>query len=495
MANVTVRNRLVDGNVMNVFRITGAILDSPSVIVSSFLFLSTKFANYVCTGCECNMAGSLMTQCDKSTGYCVCVPGISGPRCDRCSRGFTGTAPHCTACGECFDNWDMIIEKLKNETFTLLDKARAIKQTGTTGAYTRQFTEIESSLKDVDDILAGQDIDEIDLDRVQQMINDHRQSLNGLQDTLNEYEKNLNDTKSDILNVNFKLQSLQDKSRQLEGDAKKLKEEATTLQEANVEGAYNITKDAQRRSRLAKNQVDQSSNILNESQTRRRNTENLIEQTSGRHNQSYDEYNVELGRIQDEIQRMEHGLYSMNSKVCGGSSTVDKCDPACGGAGCDRCGGASCKDSAVSKAAEALDMAKNSETALNEKNRAVNDELRRINDARIKSDEALNEAKTTYERILKAKNMTTNTATEVSELLTQINAFLDNQAAVPSNIRSLAEQCLNAKIKLEKNQIEELERNINKTISTLTDTDRILRETQASLATSNELKIKAEQAK
>lgn len=40
-----------------------------------------------CVPCHCNSFGSKSFDCDEN-GQCRCQPGVTGPKCDRCSRGF-----------------------------------------------------------------------------------------------------------------------------------------------------------------------------------------------------------------------------------------------------------------------------------------------------------------------------------------------------------------------------------------------------------------------
>ena len=70
---------------------------------------------FLVSACECDPAGSAALHCERNTGKCECLPGIGGHKCDRCARGTTGQIPYCEPCGECFDNWDRIIEELKSE--------------------------------------------------------------------------------------------------------------------------------------------------------------------------------------------------------------------------------------------------------------------------------------------------------------------------------------------------------------------------------------------
>ena len=57
-----------------------------------------------------------MLQCDRRTGQCDCIKGVTGDKCDMCDRGTTGVLPNCKPCGECFDDWDKTISILRSES-------------------------------------------------------------------------------------------------------------------------------------------------------------------------------------------------------------------------------------------------------------------------------------------------------------------------------------------------------------------------------------------
>lgn len=445
--------------------------------------------------CECNPSGSATLQCLRNNGSCVCIDGISGPRCDRCARGFTGRAPHCDPCGECFDNWDLTITTLKDHTLRLLDAARRIKQTGTTGAYTKEFNEIESSLSEIEAILAGQNVTEADVGGIEEMIDQLRRNLTETQNILSGFENHMDGINKRILAANLALSDLRRKSQDLQFQADALRENATKLQEANVEGAFNITRDAQRRSRASEQRIRETMPILYESERKRRQTERLLEQVSGRYNASFNDNEASLNDISRQISLLEDKIPNINELVCDGRGTVSNCDTLCGGAGCGKCGGLSCTQGATTKADNALDLATKADGILKEKEKVARDELNRIVEARHKSEEALREAMAAYERAIFAKNTSEETTLEVQELLDRIEEFLREDTSRPAEIRTMAEECLALEISLKPEQIQELARQINDTISGLTDITRILIETAADLANANRLKDRADRAK
>lgn len=97
----------------------------------------------------------------------------------------------CSTCGECFGNWDRIIQELKSkfennklqkmlklflflffigETVEVVAAASEIKQQGTTGAYSREFDVMQTRIDEVKNLLKSSSVSTLDLDQLQEMI-------------------------------------------------------------------------------------------------------------------------------------------------------------------------------------------------------------------------------------------------------------------------------------------------------------------------------------
>ena len=84
----------------------------------------------------------------------MCVEGVSGPRCDVCSRGYTGQFPDCQRCHQCFADWDVIVGQLTNQTHRLVSKVNTIKASGITGPYKQTIDNVEKSASAIRTLLA-----------------------------------------------------------------------------------------------------------------------------------------------------------------------------------------------------------------------------------------------------------------------------------------------------------------------------------------------------
>ena len=82
------------------------------------------------TACNCNAAGSVTLQCNRTTGTCQCKPGMVGHRCDKCAVDTTGEMPQCEVCGECYYQWKSTLEYLTKNVSVEIGKVGNISISG-----------------------------------------------------------------------------------------------------------------------------------------------------------------------------------------------------------------------------------------------------------------------------------------------------------------------------------------------------------------------------
>nr|XP_045621460.1 laminin subunit beta-1-like isoform X3 [Procambarus clarkii] len=446
-----------------------------------------------CLACNCNFEGSETLQCDHETGQCKCLEGIGGDKCDECARGFTGRAPHCQPCGECFDNWDFILTELKDRTQALIAAAGQIKQSGATGAYSHEFESMEEKINDVRDILLSANMTSQSLVSLEDLIQELRANLTNAAAELQGLEGGVDNTTQRISLATNALADLRLQAEELRNQAGDLKEKATKLQEANVEGALNLTRYAGERSRAAQERVDFTQVIVSESERNRRRIENLLLHAGDRFNRTQDENEAKLSGLSDMLDDMDGGMPDLNEQVC--DRRGDPCDTYCGGAGCGKCGGLSCNDGLVNTAELALKFADDAEETLKKKEASADELLRGVSGAKRQSDIAFDLAKMAFEMTFQARNMTDSHRAAISKLLEEIEEYFNVPGAKPKEIRVLAEEVLALDISLRPEQITDLAERITLTIDSLTNIDAIIDATRNDLDIAVQLKERADQAK
>lgn len=110
------------------------------------------------------------------------------------------------------------------------------------GAYKDEFFEIEKNLEEIDRIINGANINELDIKSIEELVANLRQTLGEIERKLTEFTREIEKTSERLTDANLNLASLNNKVEELEIDMKKLRDNATSLVEENVEGAYNLTK-------------------------------------------------------------------------------------------------------------------------------------------------------------------------------------------------------------------------------------------------------------
>ncbi|XP_076033711.1 laminin subunit beta-1 isoform X3 [Oratosquilla oratoria] len=447
-----------------------------------------------CLPCDCNRDGAETLQCDHETGKCQCRLGIGGHKCDVCDRGFTGRAPYCSPCGECFENWDFILEELKERTKALIDAASQIKQSGATGAYSHEFESMEEHIEDVREILLTANLTSQNLGTLEDLIDQLTESLSLSANELQGLELSVDNTTQRISLANTALVDLRLQAEELRNKAGDLKEKATKLQEANVEGALNLTRIAEQRSREANRQVDLTQIIVGESERNRKRTELLLLHASDRFNRTQQENEDILSDLGLKLDEMEDSMPDLNEQVC--DRRGNPCDAFCGGAGCNgKCGGLSCNDGLVNTAKGALQFTEDAENILKKKEASADELLRGVSSAKRQSDIAFDLAKMAFDVAFDARNKSAGYKEAIQMLLNEIDEYYKTAGAKPDEIRILAEEVLKLDISLRPEQITALAEEIASTIDSLTNIDAIIDATRNDLDFANGLKERADLAK
>lgn len=287
---------------------------------------------------------------------CVCHKGIGGEKCDQCDRGYHGDAPQCSPCGECFDNWDLILSGLSNKTNAVIDEASRIQKVGTAGVYSQEFDDMERSLNEIEALISNTTIRGQDLDALNALAtileNNITESMQQLEDM-----NNLLENVSQRVNLgDVALKRLKNRTNSLHEAAAELKENATRLQEENVQGALNVTQQMAEQSRQAERMANDTSNVLADAERFRKHTENLLAKNRVAVDEAQEKNKESLVKLNDKLKAFALVMPELNLQMCG--ANVTDCSPVCGGAGCGFCGGLSCDIGAVTKANQALDVAK-----------------------------------------------------------------------------------------------------------------------------------------
>ncbi|KAL4226155.1 Laminin subunit beta-1 [Mactra antiquata] len=445
-----------------------------------------------CYPCECDDQGSASFQCDRRTGQCSCLVGISGYKCDRCDRGTTGELPNCVPCGDCFNNWDRIVRDLRDQTETLIEQGRNIQIEGAAGAFDKEFKIMEENLAKIRDIVENAGVSSYDVEQLEMMLKEIRENITTNVEDLNELDETVQTTRGRISEGNNRIAALQLGVQDLNKKAEQLRSNASDIQARDVEGAFNITKEADRASKEAQAIVDGTARYIQESQDVREQVENMLKDNMNDFDNSLKENQEALTKLDGEVNDLSGKITDINSMVCDGKG--DPCDDVCGGGGCGKCGGTSCEKGAVTKADNALDLAMKAENMLRVKEENARSLHTNVSAAQDLSQMAKADVQMAFDEAVKARRMSEDTRTNLEQLLNEIRDFLNINGASPQSIEEMAEEVLSMSISLRPDQIRELSDEIKSTIQGLQNIDGILADTTDNLTLAEVLKERADNA-
>ncbi|XP_017782768.1 PREDICTED: laminin subunit beta-1 isoform X2 [Nicrophorus vespilloides] len=444
-----------------------------------------------CQECTCDIHGSATMQCDRKTGACDCHPGIGGYKCDRCAKGYIGDAPNCAPCGECFDNWDRILTEHKNNTEIEIERAKNIKKVGATGAYTKEFEEMEHMLNEVENLLNSTETIDLDsIDKKSKVLNQKIKEIN--EGILQDLSSKLAITSEKNKVHELQLQNLNSKLEASMNQTSMLLANGTVLQEGNVQGALHLIEQAKVKADRAVQNAESSHKNITYAERQCKAADNLMNITDQDYNKKEKEDKLALQDIRDQVDELTKALPDMNNLVCDRQGSP--CDAICGGAGCNMCGDSvSCENGAKQQSEIALMLANTTENILKKTEAKAYEFIRNV--TLVNTTLSKQNAKQAFDAAEKAYLNSNKSMVEINNNKKQIKEFMSQNTSSPKELDTLAKNVLNLNINLEPNKIKTLADKIKKAVDSLTNIEPIIEETKDDLKLVNQLKSDADATK
>lgn len=427
---------------------------------------------------------------------------MTGPRCDVCARGYSGTFPDCQRCHQCFSEWDAIVGQLTNQTHRLVNKVKAVKQSGAASApYRSSMDSMERSAQDIRALLnshpAAQPLSEI-----QELLQQASELMGALTQALNSTEQALVQTADQDQEVQTRLDTLSSDSHKLERTVRELIDQVEFIKNSDVRGAtasvnkyYLQSQGAEARANAST--VDPNSPVETSAKLRKL-TEDKLNQTAADFLKNHTEHAQRLDDLAGELQSLD--LSELSQKTCGSGVSQDACSSSpCGGLGCldsegrPKCGGEGC-GGLLSSAKNTWTKARDSEQELLSAIEEVERLSKMVSEAKVKADEAKLSAQDVLLKTNRTKNRVEQSNQELRGLIKQIRDFLTQDAADLESIELVANEVLAMQMPTSPEQLQNLTEEIRLRVQELGSIEDILEQSSQDIQRAEGLLGQARQA-
>lgn len=151
-----------------------------------------------------------------------------------CCFRYTGNWPNCQPCGECFDNWDKILQTLKKELNSLIDRANNIEDTGISSEYDQAFEAMEKQIVEVKTKLEGINITKEDVDNLKKRMDELQTQIDAAKEKLQERNQRVTRIQTNVDLAQEDIRSLNATAKVLTELAEKLNQNATQIRRSDV---------------------------------------------------------------------------------------------------------------------------------------------------------------------------------------------------------------------------------------------------------------------
>lgn len=439
-----------------------------------------------CRACDCDFRGTEGPGCDKTSGRCLCRPGLTGPRCDQCQRGYCDRYPVCVACHSCFQAYDTDLQEQARRLGSLRNTTEGL-HTGT-GLEDRglasRLLDAKSKIEQIRQILGGTSVTERDVAQVTNAILSIRRTLQGLPLDL-PLEEEMESFSGDLGNLDrsFNRLLLMYRSK---------KEQFEKLSSVDPSGAFRMLTMAYEQSSRAAQQVSDSSSLLSQLRDSCREVEGLERQTGegGTGGAQLMALRLEMASLPD--------LTPTINKLCGGSRQT-ACTPGdCPGLLCPQDNGTACGShcrGALPRARGALHMA----GQVAEQLRSFNTQLQQTRQMIRAAEEAASKVQSDAQRL---ETQVSTSRLQMEEdvrrtrlLIQQVRGFLTDPHTDAATIQQVSEAVLALWLPTDSATVLRKMKEIQDIAARLPNVDLVLSQTKQDIARARRLQAEAEKAR
>ncbi|NXX54353.1 LAMB3 protein, partial [Scopus umbretta] len=436
-----------------------------------------------CTECDCDFQGTEEVGCDKTTGQCLCRPGVTGSRCDQCQRGHCSTYPGCELCHPCFRAYDGDIQRLRLRQAGLSNSTSWLPLGSGGSRFGPRLSQAEGNVQRVEGILGRSSTTEQSLAQVGSALAAIREQVQGINpdicflDETASLSRELEALNSSLLITNAQYQS---KKTQFE-----------TSRSTDLSGAFKTISSAYQTSTNASSLAAGASGLLAESQESRRSAMELegglAEATS------------KLRVLKGEMASSPN-LTPVINKICGGSR-VETCTPAhCEGLLCPRdnstaCGAGRPCPGIFPLSSEALAMAEEAAREFRSLSAWLQEMVQLIKMTEMSANQIQSNTRTLVDQVSLTRTQIERDVRRIQQLIQQVRNFLSEKDMDPATIQEISEYVLSLRLPTDAAAVLRKMTEIQNLATKLQCPESILSQTAEDISKAKQLQQEAEQAR
>eukprot|EP00076_Gallus_gallus_P030125 XP_015154529.1 laminin subunit beta-3 [Gallus gallus] len=435
-----------------------------------------------CTECNCDFQGTEDVGCDKSTGHCLCRPGVTGPRCDQCQRDHCSTYPSCEPCHPCFHTYDGDIQRLRLrlQQASLSNSSIGLPGGSHLGLW---LSRAQGSVQQAQGILGHSSAAEQGLAQLGSALTAIREQMQGINpnfqflDVSASLSEELEALNSSLLTISAQYQS---KKTQYE-----------TSRSTDLSGAFGTIRSAHQTSTNASSLAAAAATLLATSRESRRDAAGLEAAAATQ--------SSKLLALRAQMASSPNLTPTVN-KICGGFR-AETCTPAqCEGSLCPQDGGMACGDGLSCRGAKplaggALRVAGKAAGELDSLSARLRETAQLIKTTEASANQIQSNALRLIEQMSITRTQIEGDVRRAQQFIQQVRNFLSDKDTDPATIQEISEFVLSLRLPTDAAAVLRKMNEIQNLATKLQCPEDILAQTAEDIAKAKQLQQEAEQAR